>query len=111
MSGTEHDVPARKRSKKFWWLTWILLGVIGGGIVYCRTPRIYRASTSVMIVPQRVPEHMVPSTVTEELPDRLNRISQIILSRTRLERIIEELDLYEEERGVTTMEDVVEQMR
>ena len=38
-------------------------------------------------------------------------ISQQILSRTRLERIIHEFDLYEQERFETIMEDVVEGMR
>lgn len=74
-------------------------------------PNRYRATTSVMIVPQRVPENFVRSTVTAELPDRLNMISQQILSRTRLERIIQEFNLYPQERQRLIMEDVIEQMR
>ena len=38
-------------------------------------------------------------------------ISQQILSRTRLERIIQEFNLYERERKDMIMEDVIEQMR
>ena len=74
-------------------------------------PNRYRATTSVMIVPQRVPENYVKSTVTAELPDRLNMISQQILSRTRLERIVQEFNLYPRERQRMIMEDVIEQMR
>ena len=74
-------------------------------------PNRYRAATSVMIVPQRVPENFVRSTVTTELPERLNMISQQILSRTRLERIIQEFNLYQRERQRLIMEDVIEQMR
>lgn len=74
-------------------------------------PDRYRAATSILIVPQRVPEAYVHPTVTAELNERLQMISQQILSRTRLERIIQELDLYKRERQTMIMEDVIEQMR
>jgi polysaccharide chain length determinant protein (PEP-CTERM system associated) len=74
-------------------------------------PNRYRASTSVVIVPQRVPENFVRSTVTTQLSERLNMISQQILSRTRLERIVQEFNLYPRERQRLIMEDVIEQMR
>ena len=74
-------------------------------------PNRYRATTTVMVIPQRVPESYVRSTVTANVSERLQTISQQILSRTRLERIIEEFKLYQEERQTLIMEDVVEQMR
>ena len=61
-------------------------------------PNRYRASTSILIIPQRVPENFVRSTVTADLNERLNMISQQILSRTRLEKIVQEFNLYERER-------------
>jgi polysaccharide chain length determinant protein (PEP-CTERM system associated) len=74
-------------------------------------PNVYRASTNVMIIPQRVPEEFVQSTVTNPLAERLDMISQQILSRTQLERIIQEFNLYERERRQMIMEDVIERMR
>jgi polysaccharide chain length determinant protein (PEP-CTERM system associated) len=74
-------------------------------------PNVYRASTNVMIVPQRVPEEFVQSTVTNPLAERLDMVSKQILSRTQLERIIQEFNLYERERGQMIMEDVIERMR
>jgi len=74
-------------------------------------PNRYRASTSILIVPQRVPENFVQPTVTADLGERLNVISQQILSRTRLERIVQEFNLYERERRRLLMEDVIEGMR
>jgi hypothetical protein len=41
-----------------------------------------------------VPESIVRPTVTVDVAERLQTISQLILSRTRLERIIEEFNLY-----------------
>lgn len=112
MSGTENNVPARKRPRrKLWWSFWILAGVLGGAAMYNAEPPIYRASTSILIIPQRVPERFVQPTVTADLNERLNMITQQILSRTRLERIIKEFDLYKQERAQLIMEDVIEQMR
>jgi polysaccharide chain length determinant protein (PEP-CTERM system associated) len=74
-------------------------------------PNWYRASTSILIIPQRVPENFVRPTVTADLSERLNMITQQIISRTRLERIIQEFNLYERERRRMIMEDVIEQMR
>lgn len=74
-------------------------------------PERYRAETTILVVPQRVPETYVKSTVTARIEDRLQSISQQILSRARLERIIKDLNLYERERRTGIMEDVVDQMR
>ena len=74
-------------------------------------PNKYRSETVILVVPQQVPESYVRSTVTTKIEDRLQSISQQILSRTRLERIIQDFNLYERERQVGIMEDVVERMR
>ncbi len=74
-------------------------------------PNRYRSETLILVVPQRVPESYVKSTVTARIEDRLQSISQQILSRTRLERIIQDFNLYATERRAGVMEDIVEQMR
>jgi polysaccharide chain length determinant protein (PEP-CTERM system associated) len=74
-------------------------------------PERYRSETTILVVPQRVPESYVRSTVTIRIEDRLQAIRQQILSRTRLERIIQEFNLYERERQTWIMEDVVARMR
>src|SRR5215472_460743 len=52
-----------------------------------------------------------PSPGTTRIEDRLQTITQQILSRTRLERIIQDFNLYPELRKTAIMEDVVERMR
>jgi succinoglycan biosynthesis transport protein ExoP len=49
--------------------------------------------------------------VTGHLGDRLQQINDQILSRTRLERIIKDFNLYELERKTGVIDDVIEQMR
>jgi polysaccharide chain length determinant protein (PEP-CTERM system associated) len=74
-------------------------------------PNLYRSGTLILIVPQRVPESYVQSTVTMKIEDRLQSISQQILIRPRLERVIDDFNLYPELRKTAIMEDVVERMR
>ncbi len=76
-----------------------------------RLPDIYWAETVILVVPQKVPESYVKPTVTETLESRLQSIRPTILSRTRLEQIITEFNLYPEERQRQPMEDVVSHMR
>jgi polysaccharide biosynthesis transport protein len=74
-------------------------------------PRVYRASTVVLVDRQQVPETFVRSTVTSALEWRLQSISQEVLSRGRLDELIERLGLYPELRATKPMEAVTEQMR
>ena len=79
--------------------------------VSLRLPNHYRSETLILVIPQRVPESYVHSTVTVRIEDRLRSISQQILSRSRLEKVIDELNLYTEARKGRALEDIVEQMR
>jgi len=74
-------------------------------------PRKYQASTLVLVTPQRVPADLVRPTVTAGILERLNSISQEIMSRTRLEQVIDELKLYQGELKSMKREEVVEMMR
>jgi uncharacterized protein involved in exopolysaccharide biosynthesis len=89
----------------------VLFTTVASLVAYSRPIR-YRSEALILVVPQRVPESFVRSTVTQRIEDRLLSIAQTILSRSQLERIITELDLYADERQRgAIMEDVVEQMR
>jgi protein tyrosine kinase modulator len=74
-------------------------------------PNRYSSATTIAVVPQRVPTSFVKPTVSKNVGQRLNSIQQEILSRSRLERLIEEFKLYPEERKTLIMEDIVESMR
>lgn len=95
------------------WLLLVPLAVVSAIVaaVVHKLPDRYRSETLVMVVPQRVPESYVKSTITTRIEDRLQSLSQQIMSRTRLEKIIQEFNLYPEERKKYVMEDIVEQMR
>ena len=80
-------------------------------VVVQRLPDRYESSATMLIVPQRIPEAYVRSTITTRLDERLLAIGQEILSRTRLESIVQEFNLYPEERRTMIMEDIIEMMR
>jgi polysaccharide chain length determinant protein (PEP-CTERM system associated) len=83
-----------------------------GTFLYSRTlPNVYRSQATVLIIPQQVPEKFIRPTVDEAITARLDLMRQQILSRARLERIIEEFDLYREERRTMLLDQVVEQMK
>jgi polysaccharide chain length determinant protein (PEP-CTERM system associated) len=84
---------------------------IGTALVAHVLPNRYRSEALILVIPQRVPESYVRSAVTTRIEDRLQAVRQQILSRTRLEQIIVDNNLYAEERRDGIMEDVVERMR
>ena len=83
-------------------LPFVLIAVITVVVAHF-LPNRYRSETVILVVPQQVPESYVRSTVTSRIEDRLQSISQQILSRTRLERIIQDFNLYEKERPAGIM--------
>jgi polysaccharide chain length determinant protein (PEP-CTERM system associated) len=70
----------------------ILLPIIAVAITYRLTP-IYTSQTLVLIEPQTVPDTYVKPIITEDLDSRLASMKEQILSRSRLEPIIERFNL------------------
>ncbi len=85
-----------------------ILGVI---LAIFFVPRTYKSSTLILVEHQKVPESYVASTVTVDITERLNTITQQVMSRTRLESVINEFGLYKEARDKRTNEELVELMR
>jgi polysaccharide chain length determinant protein (PEP-CTERM system associated) len=98
--------------KRIWFLL-VPFAVVAAAtaVVSRKLPDMYRSDALVLVVPQRVPQNYVKSAVTTRIEDRLQTISAQILSRTRLERVIQDFNLYSQERKNGVMEDVVEKMR
>jgi polysaccharide chain length determinant protein (PEP-CTERM system associated) len=94
---------------------YIIIPLICGMVIsygyYKYLPKVYRASTLILVQPQRVPEEYVRATITDSVVNRLNTIGQEILSRTRLEKVIQEFNLYPDLRNKAPMEEIVERIR
>jgi polysaccharide chain length determinant protein (PEP-CTERM system associated) len=98
--------------RRIWFIVVPFIVVLLGVSIYVIfAPREYKASTLVLVTPQRVPEAFVPSTVTARIEERLQTIAQEVMSRTRLEQVINEMRLYEKERKRMPAEEVVALMQ
>jgi len=97
--------------RKWYIIVPLVLGLMISLGVYKYLPKIYKATTLILVQPQRVPESYVRPTITDSVISRLNTISQEILSRTRLEKVIQELNLYSDLMNKRPMEEIIESMR
>ena len=67
-------------------------------------PARYKSGTLILVEQPTMPKDYVTPNVTDDLQERLQSITQQILSRTRLLHIIDELNLYAAERGLNNPE-------
>jgi polysaccharide chain length determinant protein (PEP-CTERM system associated) len=74
-------------------------------------PSRYRSGTLILVEQPSMPKDYVTPNVTDDLQSRLQSITQQILSRTRLLRIIEQLNLYATNRGRLNPDELVDRMR
>ena len=98
------------RRRRWLFVLPLFLGVLGGLLFSRSQASLYRSDAVVQVVPQRIPDAYVQSTVTARVEERLSSIAQQVLSRTQLEAVILELGLYPDERASRPMEDVFELM-
>ena len=95
------------------WLAIIVFAAptVAGASVISFLPNVYRSTATVLVDRQQVPEAFVRSTVTSALETRLHTISQEVLSRSRLEELIDRFGLYRDLRKRVPLEDVIGRMR
>jgi succinoglycan biosynthesis transport protein ExoP len=74
-------------------------------------PSIYESSSTILIEEQQIPPEFVRSTVTGFADQRIQSLTQQILSRLKLWEIIKQFNLYAEMRKKVTQEEVLEHMR
>jgi len=85
----------------------LALGIVGVSLL----PNIYRATTTILVDPQKIPERYVASTVTSDPNARMTTLTQQVLSASRLQEIIERYNLYPDKRKTASREELVEYMR
>src|SRR5579863_6150400 len=95
---------------------WLILGVFvfvsAATVAFTsRLPNIYTSETVILVDPQKVPDNYVKATVSGDIRNRLGTLKQQILSATRLQKIIDSLNLYSTERKTMAREDVIAHMR
>lgn len=101
--------------RRRWWillsvfLCWALVWI--GGWFW---PASYESEALILIQQQKVPEQYVLPNVTQDVQDRVQSMTQQILSRTRLQATIDRFHLYPPSHGLASLMesgDRVEQLR
>jgi polysaccharide chain length determinant protein (PEP-CTERM system associated) len=104
---------AKRVFRRYWWI--LSVTVVGCGTIALLLamvlPKKYTSQTLILVQQPTVPSDIVKPVVTEDLNHRLASMQEQILSRTRLEPIIDKFGLYPELRGKVHIEDLVERLR
>jgi uncharacterized protein involved in exopolysaccharide biosynthesis len=74
-------------------------------------PPTYRSSATILIEEQEVPAELIQSTITSYATQRIQTISQRVMTRANLMEIIDKYDLYHGKRKFETTEEILERMR
>src|SRR6185437_3760342 len=96
------------------WLLITILTVAGGviGIVTAKIlPKRYTSQTLVLVQQPTVDPKLVEPVMSDEMSQRLAGMQQQILSRSRLEPLIQKFGLYREDIAKVPMGDLVERLR
>jgi serine/threonine protein kinase len=100
------------KTQAWLWLLPTLIGFGSAAIWSAQTPDLYRSTALISLEPPKISANYVPDAhSTAAFQSRVPQIRDAIFNRTRLERIISDLDLYAVEREHATMGAVVDKMR
>jgi len=97
--------------RRWWIIIPFLLSILSGIGLTLVLPKVYQANTLILIQPQKVPASYVQEIVSFDVEDRVRTITQQVTSRTNLEKIIKEFNLYNEPGRHMFMEDKVKILR
>ena len=99
--------------KKWYWITIpFFFFMLLGAWLFVVLPREYEASTVILIQPQEIPSEYVVATVRSGLEERVKTLTQEVMSRSNLERVMNEMNLYKEQREKAVPSEIlVESMR
>jgi len=99
-----------RRRKKQILTTMGILAVISVLVAFLLPP-VYRSSATILIEEQEIPSELVRSTITSYADQRVQVISQQVMTRANMMQIIEKYNLYPRQRQRQTTEEVLDRMR
>jgi len=108
--GIQHYVEAVRRRRLLFLIPLFAgwLAVWGASWVL---PPLYKSSTLILVEQPTMPKDYVMPNVAENLQERLQSITQQILSRSRLLHIVDEVNLYPKQKVQRAPDEIVEGMR
>jgi len=117
MAGTEESAPTireRARSVRRHGRLMLIVFLCGAALtigVALLWPPTYRATATILIEQQEIPQDLVRSTIASYADQRVQVISQRVMTSQNLMKIVERYDLYPWQRRTRPRETVIERMR
>jgi len=108
-----NSTDAKRVLRRYWWIlpiSTVLLTLVAW-VAANVLPKRYTSQTLVLIEQPTVSPKYVDPVVSDDLNHRLATMQELILSRSRLQPIIEKLNLYPEDKNRVHMDDLVERLR
>ncbi|MHB8348095.1 MAG: Wzz/FepE/Etk N-terminal domain-containing protein, partial [Acidiferrobacterales bacterium] len=99
----------RRRRKGIMWIATALMVVTV--LVAFLIPPVYRSSATILIEEQEIPKNLIRSTITAYAWQRIQTISQRVMTRSNLLHLISQFGLYPNKRRSDTTEELVRRMR
>ena len=99
-----------RRRKKGFILTFFSVFILSV-IIAVVLPPVFRSESTILIEEQQIPQDYVKSTITSFVEERLQTITQQIMSRTKLMGIIDQFNLYADMKERSTTEQILDKMR
>ncbi|MDD2658567.1 MAG: Wzz/FepE/Etk N-terminal domain-containing protein [Methylococcales bacterium] len=99
-----------KRRSKFLLIPFVVISILSI-MLSVVLPPVYRSMATILIEEQEIPTELVRSTVTTFADQRIQTISQRIMTRANLMEIVNKFDLYPKERKSKPEEIILEKMR
>lgn len=96
---------------KFLLIFILLISLPAGLVFYVKTPKVYMASSLLSYQQQKINPNKMTVDVEARILDIVSTLTQIVISRTNLEDLIQNFDLYSSARERLPMEDVIDLMR
>ncbi|MDH3590141.1 MAG: Wzz/FepE/Etk N-terminal domain-containing protein, partial [Gammaproteobacteria bacterium] len=108
--GLRDYVAVLRRRKNLLLLTFLGLMVLSILVAFLWPPT-YRSTATILIRDQEIPRDLVPSTITSFADQRLMEIQARVVTSANMARLIDDFNLYPEERKRLPMTEIVEDMR
>jgi len=106
-----NHLPVILWQRRYYVFACFLVMLLAGTIVAFALPRTYRSTATLLVQSQDLPTSIVDAPTTGAVEQRIARIREQVLSRGDLVQLIEQNDLYSDERRSKPLSKVIEKMR
>ena len=93
--------------RRFWIMA--IIGGLGVGIaafIAYIMPPVYESEAKILVESQQIPDSLARSTVTTGAAERLSLIRQRMMTRDNLQRVIEDLELFDDRTDMTVSQKI-----